>query len=221
MNEIIRINTPELITTISGSNEKTISCLCCMSAPVKLSAKTDKGGFSCGETITISADHGYRRITNVHAILRGNTTYHIRQIGKSNFSYKLVAFTPVADSISCPGEKIGYLNITNTVLSTNCDALKVSYSVIVKLVFKLPNVKDLTILLPITIGNGQASFQHSAPTYPSKLSASVYPMSNALENTLESSIMPSAPLYIRSQVLCKIETELYTSVVLVPQNYLF
>ena len=140
-----------------------------MSAPIALPATIDKRGYLCGETITIRANHGYGRITRVRAVLRRNTTYHIRQNRHNrkplyNHGYKKVASTSVADfNLSCPGEKLGYLKIPNKILSTNCVILEVSYSVIVKLIFKIPYVKTLTVSLPITIGNKELSSHHDAP----------------------------------------------------------
>ena len=196
---IVIMNTPELMEPVSGSCEKTIAGgLCCLSAPFTVSGKIDKGGYTCGDKITVKVIHGYRRITNVQAFLRRKVTYHIRETGKANFNYKNIA------NVDFNGEIMGYLNIPDTVSSTSCDVLKVSYYVVVKLLIKLPNVRPLTVELPITIGNGQVSAQNgSTPTHLSHSNAVVSPVmpsapSFSLQDTnrnmrIEPCVMPSAP----------------------------
>ena len=204
----VRIDTPQLTRPVFDSSEKMIDCLCCvccMSAPIALSCTIDKGGYMRGEKITVRANHGYRRITKLHAILRRATTYRLRT-GECTYSYKTIASIADIDFIpSQTDDKIGHLNIPYTVFSINCDVLEVSYSVIVKLIIRLPNVKNLTISLPITIGNAILSSQPgasmyptsqpNAPLYPSVPNAPVYPMLDTQQNTstyTEPSVMPSA-----------------------------
>ena len=61
---VVVCDTPELMEPVSGSGEKTIAGgSCCFTTPIVLSGKIDKGGYACGDKISVRANHGYRRIT--------------------------------------------------------------------------------------------------------------------------------------------------------------
>ena len=65
VNEIVDINTGQLTSPLSSSNEKMICCLCCASRPISLSVKTDRGGYCPGESIALTMEvenHSNRRI---------------------------------------------------------------------------------------------------------------------------------------------------------------
>jgi len=189
---IVIVDTPELINRLDDSSEKTLCCLCCTTAPAVLSVMIDKGGYACGEKIFIQESHGYRRITNVSAVLKRKTTYHIRETGESNFSYRNIASTVLfINSASIPGMKIANLEIPLTVPSINYDVLKVSYVLIVTLAFKLPRVKSLTVSIPITIGNARRLRSGGMP--------SSIPSAPPLQNTLAA--MQSAPAHLMSNTL--------------------
>ena len=195
----------ELFSPLIGSDSKTLCCLCCTSAPIELSVVIDRGGYASGETIDIKENHRCRRITNVNATLLRKTFYHIRNESSTHFSCKRIVSTSNFTNINSfdePGSRTGYLVIPNDALSINCEVLKVSYVVRVTLAFRLPMVKDLKVLIPITIGNvrrsatgdGTASASLSATIMPS---APPYPWSNTLESApiQPSVIVPSAPVY--------------------------
>jgi len=185
VHEVVRIDTPELINELSDSSQKILCCLWCASA-LTLSVTIDKGGYASGEKIVIKESHGYRRITNACAILRRKTTYHFTGSGESNFNYKHIVTTSFNQDADTPNTKIGFLFIPpGTTPSINSSILKVSYLVTVTLKFQLPMVNNLTVSIPIIIGNGRqlttgGGIASSAP---------VYPISNALQST---SIQPSA-----------------------------
>ena len=144
-------------------------------------------------------------------------TYHCRGTGETNYNYKNIAdFNFTTPDQERNSERTGYLTIPNTVISTSCEVLKVSYAIIVKLLIKLPNVQPLAVELPITIGNGRTSPRDgsasayssyfSAPVYPVMPSAPLCPFSGALQDDnrniqTEPQIMPSAPLHPLSVTL--------------------
>ena len=200
---IVDVDRPDLLNSLNDSASKTIGFWCCTSAPIELSASTDSGGYLHGETITIRESHGYRRITNIHARLLRKTVYHARTT-ESNFSYKHIAsvryFT--SDYHNPQVERVGRIRIPDdTVPSINCGVLTVSYCVHVTLGFKLPVVKRLSIMIPVTIGNErsmagigvgsqlpnspvQQTSTHTQRSYPVSDGASLQPIPN---------ILPSAP----------------------------
>ena len=159
-NKIYIDRPPELLNPLFSSKEKILCCLCCASAPIKLSVAIYKGGYVCGESVIIREYHRCRRITNVCAILFRKTTYHIRNSGESKFSCKRIVsasrFTD-ANSIDQPGSKAARLIIPEGIISITSDAINVSYFVVVKLLFEIPFIKTLQVMIPITIGNTQRS----------------------------------------------------------------
>ena len=219
---IVDVDRPDLLNSLNDSTSKTIGCWCCTSAPIELSASTDSGGYLCGETITIRESHGYRRITNIHARLLRKTVYHARTT-ESNFSYKHIAsvcyFT--SDYHNPQVERVGRIRIPDDIVpSINCGVLTVSYCVHVTLRFKLPVVKRLSIMIPITIGNERsmagigvgsqlpnspvqptsAHTEHSlstlqgTPTQPTPAAhVGTYPVSDGASLQPVPNILPSAP----------------------------
>ena len=155
VNEIVDINTTQLIAPLSSSNEKTFCCFCCASGPISLSVKTDRGGYCPGESIAISTEaenHTNRRITSVRATLKQVVVYHAR--GHSCASGKII------QRITGPGIEPGatsnwsneLLPIPATVPSINsCRILNLSYILTVTL--GIPRAADLHVTIPITIGN--------------------------------------------------------------------
>ena len=193
---IVDVDRPDLLNSLNASTSKTIGYWLCTSAPIGLSASTDSGGYIRGETITIKECHGYRRITNIHARLLRKTVYHARTT-ESNFSYKHIAsvryFT--SDYHNPQVERVGRIRIPDdTVPSINCRILTVSYCVHVTLGFKLPMVKRLSIMIPVTIGNGRSmtgvgagSQLPSSPVQPTST-----PTLCSLSNTLQRA--PTQPI---------------------------
>ena len=107
-------------------------------------------------------------MTNLHATLKRKTTYYT---GQYNYSYLVIASTvnfylASSTNTSSAGVKVGYLNVPNSALpsinNSACDILKVHVLPIVNvaLVFKLPGVENLTVSIPITIGNDLHVDQH-------------------------------------------------------------
>ena len=165
VNEIIDINTAQLIMPLSGSNEKTLCCLCCASGPISLSAKTDRGGYCPGESIVISTEgenHSNRRINSVRATLKQIVTYYAEGHRRVN-SY-------IIQRIEGPGIEPGassnwsneLLPIPATVLSINsCRILNLSY--VLTVTFGIPRAIDLHVTIPVIIGNVPFRGGESAP----------------------------------------------------------
>ena len=199
---IVDVDRPDLLNSLNDSDSKTLGCCCCTST-IELSASIDRGGYLCGETIHITERHGCRRITSAHATLLRKTVYHARTISastaESNFSYKCIAAAPVLVSrqaISDPDARVGKINIpNNTVPSINCDVLTVSYCVHVTLEFKLPMVKRLSVMIPITIGNmrSMAGIGEGLPLPNSPVQPTATPTLRSLSNTLQGSAIRPTP----------------------------
>ena len=222
---VVDIDRPELLNPLFDSDRKTLCCLCCMSAPIELLVEIDKGGYICEETIVIKEQHRCRRLTNVNAALLRTTYYQTRNPNQSTFNYKRIALTSNFTSVAGTNSRVAHLAIPNHNVSINCNnVFRVSYFVVVTLAFKLPMVKGLKVMIPITIGNmqrrsttGGSSRAYSSrstampcvsqsaimPNFPHQvISPSVpqYPWSNTLESAsmpviVPSSFMPSAPVY--------------------------
>ena len=155
VNEIVDINTAQLTTPLSSSNEKTLCCLWCASGPISLSVSIDRGGYCPGESIAISTaaeNHSNRRITAVRATLKQTVVYYAR--GSHRQQSKII------QRIEGPGIEPGatsnwsneLLPIPATAPSINsCRILSLSYAVIVTL--DIPRAIDLHVTIPITMGN--------------------------------------------------------------------
>ncbi|XP_065904754.1 arrestin domain-containing protein 3-like [Dysidea avara] len=156
INETVDINTPYLTAPLSGSNEKTLCCLCCASGPISLSVTIDRAGYCPGESIAISTEaenHSNRRVAVVQASLIQIVVYFA--CGHSRTSSRIV------QRIQGPGIEEGdmsnwhneLLPIPATVPSIgSCRILKLSY--VLQVTLALPRAIDLNVILrPITIGN--------------------------------------------------------------------
>ena len=178
VNEIVDVNTAQLTSSLSSSNEKTLCCLCCASGPLTLSAKTDRGGYCPGESIAVSTEaenHSNRRVTSVRATLKRIVVYYAR--GRSRISGKII------QRIEGPGIEPGatsnwgneLLPIPATVPSiSSCRVLNLSYVLTVTL--GIPRAIDIHVTIPITVGNVPFKGGESATVGTSTLPATVpYP----------------------------------------------
>ena len=155
VNEVIDINTPQLTTPLSRSNEKTLCCLCCASGPITLSVTIDRGGYCLGESIAISTEaenHSNRRITGVRATLKKIVVYYANNHSRVD--------NITVQRIEGPGIEPGatskwnneLLPIPATSLSiSSCRIINLSYVLTVTLV--ISHALDLHVTIPVTIGN--------------------------------------------------------------------
>ena len=169
VNETVDVNTAQLTTPLSSSNEKTLCCLFCASGPLSLSVQTDRGGYCPGESIAITTEgenHSNRRVTSVRATLKQVVVYNAKGHG-------YVSINKIINRIQgrgiYPGASSNWNNkllpIPATVPSTySCRILKLSY--ILTVTFDILNATDLHVTIPITIGNvpfrGRESFPASS-----------------------------------------------------------
>ena len=191
---IVKYNTPELIRQVFGSCSKRISKG--SFEDLKLSVELDKGGYACGDAISLRAraTYGYtgvRKAAKFQAFLKRNVTYLFRETAETKVKNKIIGYF---NFVSCTSrsEIKGYFNIPNIVLSTSCDVLKVSYFVVV-IAEILSRHDPHTVSLPITIGNRRTSSQdcnppanlsHSNATVsPVMPSTQPHPTSNSLQGT--------------------------------------
>ena len=195
---VVDIDRPELLNPLFDSDRKTLCCLYCTSAPIELLVEIDKGGYICGEKIVIKEQHRCRRLTNVNAALLRTTYYQTRNPNQSTFSYKRVTLTSDFSTVAGTNSRVAHLAIPNHNVSINCNnVFRVSYFVVVTLAFKLPMVKGLKVMIPITIGNMQ---RRSTTDESSRATtAAIYRYSSrstdisAMPCVPQSAIMPSAP----------------------------
>ena len=184
VNEIIDINTSQMMTPLSSSSEKTLCCLFCTSGPISLSVKTDRGGYCPGESIAISTEvenHSNRRIRSVQATLNRVVVYYAKDL-------RLVD-NKIVQKIQRPGIQPNassnwsneLLPIPATVPSiSSCCILNVSYNL--KITLDIPRAIDPHVVIPITIGNvlfqGVKYAAGSTNTYPSSQIIASVPISS-------------------------------------------
>ena len=171
VNEVVDINTPQLTTAFSSSNEKTTCCLCCASGPISLSVTTDRAGYCPGESIAISTEaenHSNRRITVVRASLKQKASYYAE--GNSCSSTKIIQRIEgpglaARSTSSWSNELLPIPAISPTIGS--CRILQLSYYLTVTLVVQ--GTIDLHVTIPVTIGNvpfrGQSQVAYNSNSY--------------------------------------------------------
>lgn len=188
VNEIVDINTAQMTSPLSSSNEKTLCCLCCASGPISLSVKTDRAGYCPGESIAISTEaenHSNRRMSRVRATLKQIVVYYAR--GHSRRDAKIIQ--RIEGPAIEPGGTSNWSNellpIPATVPSINsCRILNLSYVLIVTI--DIPRAVDLHVTIPLTIGNvpfrgtgfdtaHPSQYQPPAPTAPYPPPTASYP----------------------------------------------
>ena len=185
VNEIVDINTAQLTTPLSSSNEKTLCCLCCTSGPLSLSVQTDRGGYCPGESIAISTEgenHSNRRVTSVRATLKQVVSYYAR--GRRHESSKIIK--RIEGRGIYPGASSNWSNklLSIPVIApsiNSCRILKLSY--VLTVTFGIPNAIDLHVTIPIIIGNvpfrggesSPVSFNIATAPYPPPAGTDPYP----------------------------------------------
>ena len=190
---IVKCDTPKLIRPVFSSCSKRLRSK--GSLDIKLSVVLDKGGYACGDAISLRAIYGYtgeREAVKIQAFLKRNVTYLFRETRETKVNDKIIGYFNFVFCTSKSGDIKGYLNIPNTVLSTSCNVLKISYFVVVVAEIIKHNPPH-TVSIPITIGNRQASSQdcnasahlsHSNATVsPVMPSIPPHPTSNSLQGT--------------------------------------
>lgn len=78
VNEVIDINLPQYLTSPSGTKQKQIGCLCCVSGNLNMQASLDRSGYCPGEQIFLNAsceNDSTREMSCMRAILVQNVHY--------------------------------------------------------------------------------------------------------------------------------------------------
>jgi len=175
ISEVVDTNTPELGAELSSSKEKTLCCLYCTSGPISLSVTTDRGGYCPGESIAIRAEvenHSNRGVSAVRANLQRKVIFYAKEVPYfQNIVIRKIEGAGIKAGSTSTLRKL--LPIPPTVpCIASCRIIKVSY--VLQLTLAIPFTTDLTVAIPITIGNvpfsgGQAaasSYPSTQPSYP-------------------------------------------------------
>jgi len=187
VHELVNADTPQLITPISVSNEKSLGNFCCAFQPVVVSTSLGKRGYSVGKVIVLSVDCTHKRITYLCACLRQKVEYHAGMQIKS--VYRAISGVTIDDWTA------GHIHIPPAIVPTitNCRVIRVTYEVLAVLKFKIPGFKRLCLPpIPVTIGNvsSREVQPESAPT-----NTGIHHVRNSLvaQDSPAFSVQPSAP----------------------------
>ncbi|KAI4897733.1 hypothetical protein NFI96_025892 [Prochilodus magdalenae] len=168
----VDINSPELVSPVSESNEKTIGCWIFASGPVSLNVNIDRKGYSNGESIPIYAEiENYSsRLVMPKAAIYQIQTYKAR--GKT-IRYKQVVGSvrgnhiPSGCSDTWNRKTLKIPPVSPSIL--NSDILRVEYSLAV--IVQIPGAKKLKVELPVVIGTTPYSgFGSHSPSVISEFS---------------------------------------------------
>ena len=155
VNDVVNINTPQLTTPLSGSCDKTLCCFCCVTGPVSLTAKIDRGGYCPGESISITTEAENRSNIKMNCI---RATLKQKVVFKAGFNTQ--EKSKIIQRIEGHGiRRHATLNWNNELLPipatipsiTNCRCIKLSY--ILTVTIGIPGATDLHVNIPVTIGN--------------------------------------------------------------------
>ncbi|XP_041644129.1 arrestin domain-containing protein 3-like [Cheilinus undulatus] len=150
-------NQPLLGAPLSGSNSKTVCCLCCVSGPVTMTVSTEKKAFTPGETLKLICDFSNastRTITPKIKLQQRQVYYTISRNSRTMVFKKLEFITghPINPHTSFVRNEILLTIPTSASPSiSNCSILEVEYFIEVRLCASFSS--DLTVLIPIIICN--------------------------------------------------------------------
>ncbi|CAJ1068485.1 arrestin domain-containing protein 3-like [Xyrichtys novacula] len=157
LNFVNRIDTsqPELWAPLSGSNSKTICCLCCASGPITMTVSTERKAFIPGEVVKVIGDFSNassRTVTPKVKLLQKQAYYTHNRVSSMVADKWLVHITghPINAFTS---------DVHNEIMLTippfaspsilNCSILEVQYFIQVSLCASFSS--DLTVLIPIIL----------------------------------------------------------------------
>lgn len=170
--DFVDVNTPDLLSPISGKKHKKMTCLFIPDGHISMSASINRKGFCEGDDICISADfeNTCSRIVVPKAAILAKHTYLANGLTKV-FTQKLCSvrgnhiISGMTDSWR--GKSIRVPKIKPSILG--CNILRVEYSLLVYV--SVPGAKKVILDLPLVIGSSSSGFSSRSSSMASQASS--------------------------------------------------
>ncbi|CAI9542878.1 unnamed protein product [Staurois parvus] len=170
--DLVDVNTPDLLSPVSGKKHKKMTCLFIPDGHITMSASINRKGFCEGDDICISADfeNTCSRIVVPKAAIIGKHTYLANGQTKV-FTQKLCSvrgnhiISGMTDSWR--GKSIRVPKIKPSLLG--CHILRVEYSLLVYV--SVPGAKKVILDLPLVIGTSSSGFSSRSSSMASQASS--------------------------------------------------
>ncbi|XP_040268586.1 thioredoxin-interacting protein [Bufo bufo] len=170
--DFVDVNTPDLLSPISGKKHKKMTCLFIPDGHISMSASINRKGFCQGEEICISAnfENTCSRIVVPKAAIVAKHTYLANGLTKV-FTQKLCSvrgnhiISGMTDSWR--GKSIRVPKIKPSILG--CNILRVEYSLMVYV--SVPGAKKVILDLPLVIGSSSSGFSSRSSSMASQASS--------------------------------------------------
>ncbi|KAJ7372511.1 hypothetical protein OS493_019020 [Desmophyllum pertusum] len=156
--EKMDVNQPEFLRPSQVQEDRNMGCLCCVSGPLSVTVRTDRGAYCTGELMPVTVyanNQTSHRILGVELELIQDTIF-IASGGKRTFTTEIIATVTKAGKIpNAEGndffEMVPILipSLTPTMRSSRC--IKISYQI--KFALLLRGSVNFRLHLPITIGS--------------------------------------------------------------------
>ncbi|KAM4690851.1 thioredoxin-interacting protein [Rhinophrynus dorsalis] len=170
--DFVDVNTPDLMSPVSGKKHKKMTCLFIPDGHITMSACINRKGFCEGDDICISADfeNTCSRIVVPKAAIVAKHTYLANGLTKV-FTQKLCSvrgnhiISGMTDSWR--GKSIRVPKIKPSILG--CNILRVEYSLLVYV--SVPGAKKIILDLPLVIGSSSSGFSSRSSSMASQASS--------------------------------------------------
>ncbi|XP_063803213.1 thioredoxin-interacting protein [Pseudophryne corroboree] len=170
--DFVDVNTPDLMSPISGKKYKKMTCLFIPDGHITMSASINRKGFCEGDDICISADfeNTCSRIVVPKAAIVAKHTYLANGLTKV-FTQKLCSvrgghiISGMTDSWR--GKSIRVPKLKPSILG--CNILRVEYSLLVYV--SVPGAKKVILDLPLVIGSSSSGFSSRSSSMASQASS--------------------------------------------------
>ncbi|KAG9480819.1 hypothetical protein GDO78_010208 [Eleutherodactylus coqui] len=170
--DFVDVNTPDLLSPISGKKHKKMTCLFIPDGHISMSASINRKGFCEGDDICISADfeNTCSRIVVPKAAILAKHTYLANGLTKV-FTQKLCSvrgnhiISGMTDSWR--GKSIRVPKIKPSILG--CNILRVEYSLLVYV--SVPGAKKVILDLPLVIGSSSSGLSSRSSSMASQTSS--------------------------------------------------
>ncbi|XP_053561406.1 thioredoxin-interacting protein [Bombina bombina] len=170
--DFVDVNTPDLMSPISGKKQKKMTCMFIPDGHIAMSASINRKGFCEGDEICICADfeNTCSRIVVPKAAIVAKHTYLANGLTKV-FTQKLCSvrgnhiISGMTDSWR--GKSIRVPKIKPSILG--CNILRVEYSLMVYV--SVPGAKKIILDLPLVIGTSSSGFSSRSSSMASQTSS--------------------------------------------------
>ncbi|KAM8921044.1 thioredoxin-interacting protein [Pelodytes ibericus] len=170
--DFVDVNTPDLMSPISGKKHKKMTCLFIPDGHISMAASINRKGFCEGDDICISADfeNTCSRIVVPKAAILAKHTYLANGLTKV-FTQKLCSvrgnhiISGMTDKWR--GKSIRVPKIKPSILG--CNILRVEYSLLVYV--SVPGAKKVILDLPLVIGSSSSGFSSRSSSMASQASS--------------------------------------------------